>query len=89
MRIVGEPETVVGADRDAVGSAERALAPRAQKRPLPVEDDHGMGAAVKDVDVVPGVDRHARGLDERPSLRQLSPSFDRAVVHRRPPRAAA
>src|SRR6266542_4724564 len=81
LEIVRQPHHSIGIDRDAVRSAHLSLAPRAQERAVPIEDDDGMLAPREAEDIVPGVHRHARDLDEVPAVGQRAPAVDDLEVH--------
>jgi hypothetical protein len=76
---VGEPDAIVGADRDAMGAGKHFLvAPAMKKLAAAIEDDDGSLAAVEHVDVALGVDGDA-GDVVRPSVGHLAPFFDYLV----------
>jgi hypothetical protein len=78
---VNQIEAVVGANTDAVGVLEDALAPGIQELAVAVEDHAGVFGPREDVDLVFGVDSYAADLAPLPALRELSPAFEHFIFH--------
>ena len=81
VAIIGQPEGVVRGHVQAVGAAEHALAPRAQKVAVAIEHDHRVRAAIERVDAVLPVDAHRGHVGvELAARRQLGPVVDDLVA---------
>ena len=79
--IVGEVEHVIGAGRGAVSIDETdVLAPGAQELAVPIEHDHGMGAAVEHVDVVLAVHANRRAVPISKPGGQRAPALDHPIA---------
>src|SRR5215467_9884470 len=65
---------------DAVGARVLPFAPRAQKISCAVEHHDRMVPAVEDIDVIFAVDADRTDLLERPSVGELRPILDDAVL---------
>ena len=81
VQIVRQPQRAVGADGDAVRAPKRAFSPRPHERPVAIELDDRMLAAVEHPHVIALIDADAGRFDVRPALRQASPVLDRPIVH--------
>jgi hypothetical protein len=78
--IVGQIDRIVRPHMNAVSPRIMALTPGAQKIALAIEHQDRVFAAVEDVDIVLGVDPDRPDLLERPTVRQLRPILDDAVL---------
>ena len=78
--VVGEVEQIVGSDRGAVRIFETdILSPGPEEFSVAVEDDHGMGTAGEDVDIVPAVHADRRRIAVGDARRQFPPAFEHPI----------
>src|SRR5262249_7769155 len=80
IAVIGAVEVVVAVDVQAMGAPEDALAPGSQEASRAVEDDHRVGAAVEDVDLILAVDADRGDVRQLPPFRQLAPTLDHPVA---------
>src|SRR5262245_35650670 len=80
ITVVAQENRFVGSYSGAMRPFKYALSPRAQKAPIPVEDDDRMRAAGETIDLIFFVHRDRRYFLEGPALRQLPPALDDFVA---------
>src|SRR5712672_3608358 len=78
--IIGQIDRIVRPHMNAVRPRILALAPRAQEVALAIEYHDRVFPAVENIDVVVGADPDRPDLLEGPSVRQLRPILDDAVL---------
>src|SRR5262245_3157699 len=80
VAVVAQENRFVGTQRSTVRPFEYALAPGAEKAPIPVEDDDRMRTTAKAIDLIFFIHRHRGHLLEGPAVRQFSPALDDFVA---------
>src|SRR5262245_5236514 len=80
VAVIAQEDRFVGTQRRTVRPFEYALAPGAEKTPIPVEDDDWVRTTGKAIDLIFFIHSHRGDLFEGPAVRQFSPALDDFVA---------
>src|SRR5262245_52519663 len=80
VAVVAQENRFVGTQCRTVRPSKYALTPRAEKTPIPVEDDDRMRTTGKAIDLIFFIHRHRGHFFEGPAVRQFSPALDDFVA---------